>query len=876
MVRVSIKGGIWKNSEDEILKAAVQKYGKQQWARVASLLNRKTAKQAKARWHEWLDPAIKKTTEWSREEEEKLLHLAKLLPAQWRTIGPLVGNRTADQCQEHYEYLLDQAAAAAAAAASAGDGSAAASSVVNLRRTDAAAAIAHPETKPARPDPIDMDEDELEMLQEARARLANTQGKKAKRKERERMLASAKRLADLQKRRELKQAGLLSEKARTKAQKRLRDIDLGVEIPFHKPAPAGFHDVSGEDARAEAIRQKRWKAVDYNQINQQQYKTRDREAAQLQKREQNRLRLLEQSNDKYAAAAAAQQQVNDTTPSRPRVALQLPTPGISEHDRREYEKIELHQQQQQILQLGLGSATAAGSGGVTATLLGDYTDRPLPTPLLRNNSSNASAKRMDLVKTATQLRQLQERQTPLLPSAAASGPLKDDDDDEEENNNSKSQNSSIAGGDMGSTAGTTATPLLPPHRDELGLNDPTADGSSVSVATFATDVRSLARHERRAAKRAREELAAALKLLPGPQYEYELAVPNKPNQTDEGDEDAMTRTTVKDRADVEAEERKAKQTNILKELESRSSVLKRSDLPRPPPYTLRFQEMETLLQMSMSQPPERSSQQHQQQGEGDNDEYDKETTQDHFWWIHKEMQSLLAHDGQSYPVHKKKIRWASDDNNAKATAKNNMEVPPLQDIPESYLDAAKQAIAKEVEGHSNGSRSSGSDSNETWRMTQDGVQDMFYLPNVGWTIPMEAKEDTTGPSSDSSRLQSLQYEFETLQTAWKEMKKKNDKMALRAKVQQAGYRNLAEQWQTEYRDHCTAIRAAQIEQHIFDHFAQQEQKGSQQRVHDLMTRIQTLKKMEAALQRQYGTLVIEKRRKLVLMQKTPKSPPLQT
>jgi hypothetical protein len=27
-----IKGGIWKNTEDEILKAAVMKYGKNQWA----------------------------------------------------------------------------------------------------------------------------------------------------------------------------------------------------------------------------------------------------------------------------------------------------------------------------------------------------------------------------------------------------------------------------------------------------------------------------------------------------------------------------------------------------------------------------------------------------------------------------------------------------------------------------------------------------------------------------------------------------------------------------------------------------------------------------------------------------------------------------
>lgn len=48
-----------------------------------------------ARWHEWLDPSIKKT-EWSREEEEKLLHLAKLMPTQWRTIAPIVG-RTAAQ-----------------------------------------------------------------------------------------------------------------------------------------------------------------------------------------------------------------------------------------------------------------------------------------------------------------------------------------------------------------------------------------------------------------------------------------------------------------------------------------------------------------------------------------------------------------------------------------------------------------------------------------------------------------------------------------------------------------------------------------------------------------------------------------------------------
>eukprot|EP00636_Phaeomonas_parva_P002515 CAMPEP_0118865848 /NCGR_PEP_ID=MMETSP1163-20130328/9972_1 /TAXON_ID=124430 /ORGANISM="Phaeomonas parva, Strain CCMP2877" /LENGTH=102 /DNA_ID=CAMNT_0006800113 /DNA_START=138 /DNA_END=443 /DNA_ORIENTATION=- len=101
MVRIMMRGGVWKNTEDEILKAAIMKYGKHNWARVASLLPRKSAKQVKARWYEWLDPSIKKT-EWSREEDEKLLHLAKLMPNQWRTIAPLVG-RTARMCLDRYE-----------------------------------------------------------------------------------------------------------------------------------------------------------------------------------------------------------------------------------------------------------------------------------------------------------------------------------------------------------------------------------------------------------------------------------------------------------------------------------------------------------------------------------------------------------------------------------------------------------------------------------------------------------------------------------------------------------------------------------------------------------------------------------------------------
>lgn len=180
-----------------MLKAAVMKYGLNNWSRVSSLLVRKTAKQCKGRWYEWLDPSVKKT-EWTKDEDEKLLHLAKCFPCQWRTIAPVVG-RTANQCLERYERLLDIAQGRDPEAAD------------DPRKLKPGEVDPHPHTKPARADAIDMDEDEKEMLTEARARLANTRGKKAKRKAREKQLGEARRLAQLQKSRELKAAGIVKD-----------------------------------------------------------------------------------------------------------------------------------------------------------------------------------------------------------------------------------------------------------------------------------------------------------------------------------------------------------------------------------------------------------------------------------------------------------------------------------------------------------------------------------------------------------------------------------------------------------------------------------------------------------------------------------------
>lgn len=128
--------------------------------------------------------------------------------------------RTPAQCLEHYEHLIHQACGTEMGPN-------------DPRALQPGEIEPLPETKPPKPDPVDMDEDEKEMIQEARARLANTRGKKANRKIREKQLEEGRRLATLQKKRELKAAGIEIE-LRKRVKPKMREMDYNVEIPlFH-------------------------------------------------------------------------------------------------------------------------------------------------------------------------------------------------------------------------------------------------------------------------------------------------------------------------------------------------------------------------------------------------------------------------------------------------------------------------------------------------------------------------------------------------------------------------------------------------------------------------------------------------------------------
>ncbi len=418
---VTVKGGVWTNIEDEVLKAAISKYGLNQWARVSSLLARKTPKQCKARWNEYLDPSIRKI-EWSKEEDEKLLHLAKLMPTQWRTIAPIVG-RTANQCLERYQRLLDEAEqreASELGLTGAGDDSeASAPTADHVRRLRPGEVDPDPESKPARPDTIDLDEDEKEMLSEARARLANTQGKKAKRKARERQQEESRRLANLQKRRELKTAGI-NIKVVTR---RKGEMDYNADIPFEKKPVLGFYDTSEE-----IVRNERQRAAIDPRLNKATNKRKgagaggddDGEGGDRKKKRKDGDKAGEASLSAAAIKAGQLQRLREAEQSSKRRALVLPAPQVSEGELEEIVKMgAIGTRANQLAQ--------ASDNEATRGLLQDYSTlqqggQPIRTPRAAPEEDRVANEIRNIrALTETQSSLLGGENTPLREGAGSTG-----------------------------------------------------------------------------------------------------------------------------------------------------------------------------------------------------------------------------------------------------------------------------------------------------------------------------------------------------------------------------------------------------------------------------------------------------------------------
>ena len=547
-----VKGGVWTNIEDEILKASVSKYGLNQWARVSSLLARKTPKQCKARWSEWLDPGIRKV-EWSREEDEKLLHLAKLMPTQWRTLAPLVG-RTANQCLERYQKLLDDAEQREAGELGLqGVDGAAAPSADDVRKLRPGELDPDPESKPARPDTIDLDEDEKEMLSEARARLANTQGKKAKRKARERQLEESRRLAVLQKRRELKTAGI---NIKITTQKK-GQMDYNADIPFEKKAAPGFYDTSAEDQ----LNEKERSAFDPRKQQLANKRKGDGDDDGERKKQKNDKNTPSAS---YAAAmkAGQAQRIREAEQSSKRRSLVLPAPQLGEGELEE------------IVKMGMigeraNQSARASENDATRGLVSSYSTVTSNTPI---RTPRAAPQEDRVANEIRNIRALTETKSalqggennPLYEGAGSTGfegvtPRKQD------LSTPNPMATPFRQGGVGQTPIRTPGAGQTPARDAFGMNQ---NGEMQMVDSTPRDVRMREMS-------IKHQLKQGLASLPKPKdTEWELELP------DEQAEMSMVEISEEDAEIRDRRERETRQAMEEMERRRRTQVMQRG-LPRP-------------------------------------------------------------------------------------------------------------------------------------------------------------------------------------------------------------------------------------------------------------------------------------------------------